>query len=219
MIEIFTSFVAFLGAYGVELGGGAALLAIVGFFWSPFRRLFQPKPEPTETNRPTAILTPKEAAGHDVAYFINVQKALKAELEAEFANAHAEEKDVLRARISELQSQLQNPDDALKVAQGRVAELEARLTRLGNSIGGDRLTEARAALARFDYSVADEIFADIEARQEMAVKDAARAAFGRGEVAEAEIRWADAAEHYERAARLDPDFDGLGKASKFARHP
>ena len=38
----------------------------------------------------------------------------------------------------------------------------------------------------------------------MEVAEAARAAFGRGEIAEEEVRWNDAADHYARAARLDP---------------
>ncbi len=46
----------------------------------------------------------------------------------------------------------------------------------------------------------------------MAVQQAARATFGRGEVAEAEVRWLDAAEHYKRAARHDPSYDTLAKA-------
>ena len=50
----------------------------------------------------------------------------------------------------------------------------------------------------------------------MEVEQAARAAYGRGEIAEAEIRWHDAAKHYARAARLDPSFDALRKASEFA---
>jgi tetratricopeptide (TPR) repeat protein len=47
----------------------------------------------------------------------------------------------------------------------------------------------------------------------MAVQESARAAYGRGEVAEAEVRWEDAADHYERASELSPDYDALFRAT------
>ena len=87
--------------------------------------------------------------------------------------------------------------------------LEALLERSGNDIGGDRIAQAKAALEKGDYSIADDIFAEIEARNTLAVQETARAAFGRGEIAEEQVRWADAATHYTRAADLDPTFDHI----------
>ena len=49
----------------------------------------------------------------------------------------------------------------------------------------------------------------------MAVQSAARAAYGRGEIAEEQVRWADAAAHFASAARLAPDYDRLNKAQQF----
>ncbi len=55
-----------------------------------------------------------------------------------------------------------------------------------------------------------------EAREQLAVEPTARAAFARGEIAEQEIRWADAAKHCARAAALHPTYDTLYFAREFA---
>ncbi len=128
--------------------------------------------------------------------FMRIRREIKGDLEADLERAHESEKAKLREQISELERQLDDPDVALAEAEEKIADLSARLLRMGQEIGGDRLAEAEAALMQLDFSVADEIFAEIEARQELAVLEAARAAYGRGEVAEAEMRWNDAAEHY-----------------------
>ena len=44
------------------------------------------------------------------------------------------------------------------------------------------------------------------------IERAADAAYQRGLIAEDEVRWGDAADHFARAARLAPDFDRLFKA-------
>ncbi|MEM6609896.1 MAG: tetratricopeptide repeat protein [Pseudomonadota bacterium] len=160
--------------------------------------------------------SPKAAEKLTVESFLAIQKALKAELESELATAHSEEKAQLQARIDALSERIGNPDAALKDARKRIADLEERLEREGNDIGADRLAEAKASLEVGDFSVADDLFAEIEAREELAVNRAARAAFGRGEVAEAQVRWLDAADHYDRAARLDPRYETLIKAGTFA---
>lgn len=146
--------------------------------------------------------------------FIRIRRELKAELEAELQTADQSEKDQPRARIAELEKQISNPEPALAEAQKRIADIEALLERSGNDIGGDRLPKARAALERCDFSIADDIFSEIEVRIDLEVKEAARAAFGRGEIAEEEVRWHDAASHYARAARLDPCYDNLFKAGE-----
>ena len=137
------------------------------------------------------------------------------EAEAKLKTAHDEEKALLIQQIEELRSRAANPEQALEEARETIAKLEAALTREGNEIGGDRMTEARAALEAGDFSIADEIFADIEDQEMLAVERTARAAFARGEIAEQEIRWADAAAHYVRAARLHPSYGNLLSARKF----
>ncbi|MFG5383438.1 tetratricopeptide repeat protein [Yoonia sp. R2-816] len=138
------------------------------------------------------------------------------ETEKKLRTAHDDEKAALTQKITELERRLANPDQALSEARQRIADLEALLERSSDNIGGDRIAEARAALEKGDYSIADDIFAEIEARNELAVQEAARAAYGRGEIAEAEVRWADAAAHYAKAVKLDENYETLRKASEFA---
>ena len=47
----------------------------------------------------------------------------------------------------------------------RISDLEDILERAGTDIGGDRIIEAKVALEKGDYSIADDIFAEIEARE------------------------------------------------------
>lgn len=139
----------------------------------------------------------------------------EAEVRKELETASADEVEVLNRQLVDLESKRANPDKALQEAKERIVKLKTLLERAGNDIGGDRLAKARTALEAGDYSIADEIFAEVEARADLEVQSAARAAFGRGEIAEAEIRWADAASHYSKAARLDSTYDTLIKAGTF----
>jgi len=195
-LESILTAVGVLGSLIIALAGGA--------FW--LVKWLRKKPEEKEqSDEPVNTKL-------DVASFLAIQGKLKADLEKELTTAHQDEKAELTARIAELENQIANPDAALAEAQERIKDLETRLERMGNDIGGDRLAAARAAFQKLDYSVADDIFAEIEDRQKLQVQQAARAALGRGEVAEAELRWHDAAEHYVRAARLDPSYDTLFNA-------
>ena len=100
-------------------------------------------------------------------------------------------------------------EGALKERKTAIRDVDVLLTDASSEVSGERLQEARAALSKGDFSKADEIFAEIEASAQAAVQSAARAAYGRGEIAKEQIRWADAAAHYARAAGLDPTYDAL----------
>lgn len=130
---------------------------------------------------------------------------------------HAEGRTELEVKIAELRARLADPEKALAKAQETIKSLETALDREGNDIGSNKLTETKAALEVGDFSLADELFAQIEVREALAVKSAARAVFARGEIAEQEVRWHDAATHYQKAARLDPSFSTLDKAQEFTR--
>ncbi len=136
--------------------------------------------------------------------------------EGELRDAHDEEKAILQAQIDELKSRQADPEKALQDEQELKIKIRAVLEREGNEIGNKKLVEARDALEKGDFSKADELFAEIEAREELAVKRSARAATARGQIARQEIRWKDAAEHYARAAQLDPCFATLISAQKLA---
>lgn len=216
--KLIEAILLFLKSYSAELGGAAGLTAVVEYFLKPIRTLLgrRKKPDPLTVVKQTvealSARQSKDGPQLTVPEFIRIRREMKADLEAELTAADQSEKDQLRARIAELEKQIADPEPALAEAQTRIADLEALLERSGNDIGGDRLAKARAALERGDFSIADEIFAEIEVRRELEVKEAARAAYGRGEIAEEQVRWHDAAEHYTRAARLDPSYDSLNKA-------
>src|SRR6056297_3963633 len=208
----------FLRTYAVEFGSAGGLVAVLLFVWTIVKKPFS-KPKPTQLAPDTIdqIKPPqaKDGPALTIPEFIRLRRELKADLEAELAEAAEAEKSQLRARIAELEKQIANPDEALAEAQKRIKDLEALLDREANQIGADRIAEAKAALEQGDYSLADDIFAEIEAQNELAVQETARAAFGRGEVAEAEVRWGDAAKAYQRAARYASCYRTLSKAHEF----
>ena len=211
---------AFLSAYTEEFGALAALLTIGGLIFGIVKAQFAKTKSVNLSSETIEQLKPKAAADGpslSVTDFIRLRRELKADLETELADAGAAKKDQLLARIAELESQIANPEQSLVEAKSRIRDLEANLERAGNDIGGDRIAEARVALEKGDYSIADDLFAEIEARAEIEIQNAARAAFGRGEVAEAEVRWADAALHYARSANLDPTVENLIRAAEFAK--
>lgn len=145
-------------------------------------------------------------------------KSLETSIEKEtkkLKKAHKKEQKQLRQQIEELENQLRDPEAALAKARETIASLEAALTREGNEVGNEQMAKARTALEAGDFSLADEIFAQIEAREQLAVGRVARAAFARGEIAEQQVRWAEAAEHYEKAAKMSPTADNIRKAQEF----
>jgi tetratricopeptide (TPR) repeat protein len=136
--------------------------------------------------------------------------------ETKLQGAHETEKQTFLAQITELKRRAADPEAALEEARKTITKLEAAITREGNEtdISQTQWDNARKALEAGDFSIADELFAQIEAREDMAVKRAARAVFARGEIAEQEIRWQDAVSLFEKAANLDPTFYSLEKAAK-----
>ena len=195
---------------GTGLVGAIAIF--IRFFVFPFQRPSKVRLTPDSI----AAIKPSEEAKLSVAEFIALRRDLKEDLEEELAEAADAEKALLNARITALQAQIASPDEALAKARKRIADLETLLDRSSNVIDSDRITEAKDQLEKGDFSAADAIFAEIESQSELAVKAAARASYGRGEVAEAEVRWTDAAAAYRRAAELDPSYRTLTKAHEFA---
>jgi tetratricopeptide (TPR) repeat protein len=197
------------------LGALAAVLAILAFIFSIFRAVawLWRKPEQVEI----VNLPPAPKGQLTVAEFLQIRREMRADLLAELATADPAEAVILRRRVEELERQIADPDPALAAALAEIANLKARLEREANQIGADRLRAAEDAMDRLDFSLADALFAEVEERQKLEIQTAARAAFGRGEIAEAEIRWADAATHFARAAQLDPTLEALQKATHFTQ--
>ena len=155
------------------------------------------------------VILPKEI------YRENLENAVRVK-ELEMQATHGKEREIFQAQIDKLNNDLANLPQAFEKAQTQIAELKAKLEREGNAIGAEKLAVAITALEQGDFSKADDLFAEIEAREELAVKRSARAAFARGEIAEQEVRWHDAAKHFARAAHLDPCFNTLNRAQKSA---
>ena len=87
--------------------------------------------------------------------------------------------------------------------------LKSELAAFAEYIPGDEITRAQSALENGDRSTADAILKSAEERSQNVVRDSARMAYLRGEIAEGEIRLQDALDHYERAYGQDPTFDHL----------
>ncbi|MEM9031195.1 MAG: tetratricopeptide repeat protein, partial [Pseudomonadota bacterium] len=140
------------------------------------------------------------------------QKKLRSEVEAEMEGKLGEERAQLQARLDEVDRRLADPDTALKAAEERIAELEARL-------GNAETTEeqaARTALESGDLETARVMFERVEALTAPDVSKNASAHFALGRIAEEELRWPDAAGHYSRAAEIEENYEYLFEARKLA---
>ncbi len=134
----------------------------------------------------------------------------------ELKNVHNDEKERLLKEINELETRRVNPEKALKEANEAIAKLESALEDESSALGEEKINNAKAALEKGDFSLADALFAEIETKEQSAVERVARSAFTRGEIAEQQVRWADAAKHYAKVARLQPNYEHLLKAQDFA---
>ncbi len=84
------------------------------------------------------------------------------------------------------------------------------------SIPSDRLEAAQQALFESDRTKADQLLAEIQESTLGTIQLAAEAALLRGEIADQEFRWSDAARHFGDAARLDPSYAQPFEARVFA---
>ncbi|WFE73598.1 tetratricopeptide repeat protein [Roseinatronobacter sp. S2] len=181
----------------------AALLAIVGAVFVGARWLkHRIKPAAPQVT-PVQVMPNDGETKLTIIDFIRIRRELRAEIMAELDRTDASERAQLQARIDELTAQINNPEGAFETERKRLADLEARLVREGNELGAERLQSAIDALRMGNTDQAKDIFIEIAAREELAVKRAARAEFGLGEIAEGQKDWTIAANHYTRAAELD----------------
>ncbi len=159
----------------------------------------------------------QSAEDRHLAFFereLERREALMAELMAERDAQLATELSVMQAEIAALRGKMADPEQASKGRAETEARIRAQLEREANSLGADRIAEAEAVMGE-NFEKADALFAEIEAAQALEVEKAARAAFARGEIAAEEVRWIDAADHFDRAARLSPTYDRLLQAGIF----
>ncbi len=137
-----------------------------------------------------------------------------------------EQKDKARiqAEFDELKNRQANPEKSLQEKKTLIAELKDLLEDMLKTIielGDYEILVGKLAIAKADlekgyFSKTDEFFAEIEVDEGMSLQGAVRIAFIRAQIAEHEVRWNDAGEHYARAVKLNPCFDTLIRAQKFA---
>ena len=169
----------------------------------------------------TLVVHPQKPANEVSMSVSDFQDALERraeEVRNDLVTAHGEERIRLKNENVEIARQLADFRAAYAERQERIGELEASLARLSTDVDDDGLADARTALQAGDFSKADALLAAIEARADVAVARAAEAAFRRGQVAATQIRWGEAAAHFDKAARLDPVYDHLNQAGIFARN-
>ena len=144
--------------------------------------------------------------------------ALKEELAEQrehLETAHGAERDVLTNTIATLESKLANIEQDYEQTLIELAQLKEQLKNYSNTFSADQMAAALTALDNGDRSKADELLEQVELAEQAGIERAANAAYIRGNIAEQEIRWADAAKHYANAARLDPNFKHLRSAQEF----
>lgn len=125
---------------------------------------------------------------------------------------HGEESARLEQELTEVNRQLSDIESAHAEALERIHELESALANEGS----EQAAEIRAALAAGNFSKADTLLAGIEDEEQGAVERTAEASYQRGIIAMLQVRWKDAATHFDRAARLGPTYERLNKAGDFA---
>lgn len=152
--------------------------------------------------------------------------AIRAGCEAVFVQLRstpASEAEALRSELQRLNLALAETVRRLAGLPWDNARPELELGAILNAVAGatgllglGRLTSARSALASGDLGPVAEILAEMQTLNVLPADQAARLAYGQGLIAEAALRWPDAAGHYALAARLDPDLDSLRKARALA---
>ncbi|MEM7026415.1 MAG: DUF4062 domain-containing protein [Pseudomonadota bacterium] len=139
------------------------------------------------------------------------------EITVAIASAPQQQADLLRTQRGEIEGQLRGLERSFADAQAIIVSLKDELRRESNELDAGRLTEALAKLDDGHLDDAKALLHEISDRQDLAVQRKARAEFGLGEIAEKEVRWLDAADHYKRAADLAKDTERLEKAGEYLR--
>ncbi len=134
--------------------------------------------------------------------------------------AHGAEKELLGREADALRQKLSDIELDYQQRVQELADHKANLANYHNQISDEKLEAAYFALDRDDTSLAEALFKEvaeqIRLRREDDEKEEAAICLQLGKIAEGRVDWHDAATHYTRAARLDPDFETLFKAREYA---
>ena len=167
----------------------------------------------------TAATDPPGAAGV-MTLTLEEYEALKQrrgeEITARLVGASEEDRARLASEKSELASRLADIETSYAKAQETITGLREAAERYGNALGAEKLEEARRVFEEGDFDTADSLFARVEDEGDLEVERTSAAAFQRGKIAEEQVRWADAADHYLRASLLSPkNFEAHRLAGEF----
>jgi len=174
-----------------------------------YASIVKPKAQPADPT-PTVKMTLDE---YEARLQAKIATALK-----ERDHATGKDLDIKNAQIAELKNDLANIEQSFEKQKQFIAKLETDLKREGNTLGADALEKATQALEAGDTSLAETLFQQIKDRTEPDVQASARASFALGEIAEKEVRWQEAFQQYDEAARLHPRFQNIISAQKMALH-
>lgn len=137
------------------------------------------------------------------------------QLRADLDEASTAKKALLEQELHAVIEKLNNLEASYATAIVELEQLKVLVAEFDGDVPQEQLEAAQKALFEGDRSLADALFAQVETDGQDGIRQIASAKFGRGQIAEAEVRWADAAVHYGEAARLDPNYETLRKAVRF----
>lgn len=132
-------------------------------------------------------------------------KERETEIRAELEASHAKDCHVLVAELNATEQKLLNIQASYKAYIADLKERVAQLEKLRGEFPDRQLDHVIEALQQGESDKAAQLFKQIEEEGEGHIKQIAEAAFQRGKIAESEIQYTDAREHYEKAVRLQPD--------------
>ena len=149
----------------------------------------------------------------------NVRDRL-ADAEEKLRAANEADRAALKGQLAEARKRAVDLEVDFARKQAELDSAHERLERLHNELGDEKIEEAKRALDQGDTKLADALFGEAQAKLTAQADDlaaeAAKLAYERGRIAEDDIRWQDADQHYSEAARLSPTYENLGKAGEFA---
>lgn len=153
------------------------------------------------------IITAGDNATIVVGYTIEKHEAIlksrEAHLRVDLTRASTAEKQVIQLELSIVRERLVGLKTSYDEAVQENARLKSELAAFAEYIPDDEIIRAQDALEIGDKSTADAILNAAEERSQNIFRSSARMAYLRGEIAEGEIRWQDALDHYKRAYGQD----------------
>ncbi|SHA09322.1 hypothetical protein BTHERMOSOX_320 [Bathymodiolus thermophilus thioautotrophic gill symbiont] len=154
----------------------------------------------TETTEKNPIINNYGASPEQYEQGLNRREK---EVTERLQQAHDKEKQLLEVELAKIQVKQNNLHPSY---EKYITELKERIAELEQfkSSNPQLFNKAIGALKQGKNKAADDLFAQVEKNNVDAIKTVAEASFQRANIAEDEIRYADALAHYQKAYRLTP---------------